>query len=1136
VDGGLETAPTLKSAQIDRLSEEALDIYASLGHLFSLELEDVAAARVRHLDPQALRAQYYSSVRDLLQALARRRPLILILENLHWADPSSTDLLTQLLSLTSSVPLLFCLATRPDHDAPGWRLVATAREILGDSLTQLTLDALSEVESRQLVCNLLDSETVPEQVWDPILATSEGNPLFVEEVIRTLIDRGAIVHENRTWVSRPERQIADIPDNLQGLLLARIDRLPEELRYVLRVAAVIGRQFPVKVLEQVLGERERGLTLLSNLSALESGGLIRVAQVVPDLAYRFRNVLTQDAAYVSILSADRQRLHLAVAQMLEDAYPERRSLRDLAPTLAQHYARAFAGGRGEPSAAPRALEYYCMAGGAALGSFANAEAERHYRSALALTAELGTPEPERAALLSSLGEAQYRQSRFKDAITSWKKGIALYQAVDDADGVARLFARSARAAWYDGDRPEGLRLAEEGMEAVIEAPESSGKAILVHETARAYFFSDAPADQVRSLCQQALEMAERLSDAQVQAEALSTLGILSDQSPDESLEALTRAVELAESNRLLPQARRAHNNLATVMEGLLGDFAGAHEHYERSAKLSRQTGNVEGEIIALSNMVSALLLTGEFAKVEATLPVISQLLRQSANPDPGTAGVQVSQASLLRYRGELPQAVELLRACHARAHEKGDPQHQLLCSTSLAEIALDPLALTEDAPSLPTAPGEARVVPSLGEAEAVLTAAVAAAGPGLSEGGLWPRCLLTMLLAGQGRDAEAQVALAEAQQMAARQSTPLSEGQFAWAEAKVAASAKRWDKALTTFETAAGMCARLGMRWWWARALLDWAETHTAHGEPTDLERARALLRESLGIFQDLGAPLYASYVDHRLAAVDAAIRAEMQDHGQVTQELAAASRIQGSFLPSEPPQIPGWQLAAALEPARETSGDFYDFIPLPNGRWGILIADVADKGIGAALYMALTRTLIRTYAVEYHWEPELMLQVVNRRILAETFSDMFVTAFYGVLDPFANSLTYCNAGHVPPFLLRAQAIRRARAGMSISSLSQPLRRTGLPLGILESANWGPVTVQFTSGDLLVLYTDGITEAHNAQEELFEEQRLLDAVQANVDRSAQGMVDALLARVHEFVGEAPQFDDITLMMVIREPA
>lgn len=237
----------------------ALEVFPYLGHMLLMQLEGEALERVRLLEGQAVQAQYLAAMRQLLRAMAQRRPLILILDDIHWADPSSTDLLIKLLPLTAEAPLLFCFVTRPDRDTHGWRLVAAAREHAGASLTELNLNPLTDDDSRQLVSNLLEIEALPGNIRGIILKKAEGNPFFVEEVIRMLIDRGAIYKQGDNWAAAKEIGTIEIPDNLQGLLLARIDRLPEDVKRTLRVAsviAVIGRQFSVRVLEQVLDRLE----------------------------------------------------------------------------------------------------------------------------------------------------------------------------------------------------------------------------------------------------------------------------------------------------------------------------------------------------------------------------------------------------------------------------------------------------------------------------------------------------------------------------------------------------------------------------------------------------------------------------------------------------------------------------------------------------------------------------------------------------------------------------------------------------------------------------------------------------------------------------------------------------------------
>ena len=249
-----------------------------------------------------------------------------------------------------------------------------------------------------------------------------------------------------------------------------------------------------------------------------------------------------------------------------------------------------------------------------------------------------------------------------------------------------------------------------------------------------------------------------------------------------------------------------------------------------------------------------------------------------------------------------------------------------------------------------------------------------------------------------------------------------------------------------------------------------------------------------------------------------------MLEYQNITQELRLAGKIQASFLPNKFPTIPGWQLAVTMLPARETSGDFFDVINLSDGRLGILIADVADKGVGPALFMALTRTLIRTYAIEYDAEPEVVFFAANDRLLNDTRASLFVTAFYGILDPESGTFSYCNAGHNPPYIFR----HKENGGIKI------LEKTGIPLGIESGSTWGQEEISIYPGDVLILYTDGIPDAQNSQGNFFEEENLIETAQSHLGMAAHEIQSVILEKVQNFVGDVPQFDDITLMVLVRD--
>ncbi len=255
-------------------------------------------------------------------------------------------------------------------------------------------------------------------------------------------------------------------------------------------------------------------------------------------------------------------------------------------------------------------------------------------------------------------------------------------------------------------------------------------------------------------------------------------------------------------------------------------------------------------------------------------------------------------------------------------------------------------------------------------------------------------------------------------------------------------------------------------------------------------------------------------------------LQKQLQDaNKKFEEELALAGSLQASFFPSEPPHTPGWQLAVILKPARETSGDFYDVYQLPNGQLAILVADVVDKGAAAALYMALSWTLIRTYAREYPDQPEVVLSSANSRIISDTDANRFVSVFLGVLDPISGDFVYCNAGHNPPILFNKGEGERFKR----------LSKTGLILGILENESWKRGKVNLKPGDVLVHYTDGVTEAQNMEGDLYGAKRLIQCVQANLGCSAKDLQEAILSDIYEFIGAAPRADDIALVILVREP-
>ena len=280
--------------------------------------------------------------------------------------------------------------------------------------------------------------------------------------------------------------------------------------------------------------------------------------------------------------------------------------------------------------------------------------------------------------------------------------------------------------------------------------------------------------------------------------------------------------------------------------------------------------------------------------------------------------------------------------------------------------------------------------------------------------------------------------------------------------------------------------------------------------------------RLQAGIFTPADLDLLTSIASSAAIAIENARLYQVAvEKGRLERELQMAFEVQASLMPSHTPQLPGWEFAAHWQPAREVAGDFYDFIPGPNGPLGLVIADVTDKGMPAALFMALSRAIVRASVTSAASPVEGIVQA-NRLICADSTNSMFVTLCYAQLDPLTGGLTYVNAGHNPPLVYQSRADQLER-----------LTRTGMALGVFPDAPFEQRTVHLDPGDFILLYTDGVTDAMNEQGQDFGIERLQEAVRTHRHASAPEFLAGLQAELTRFVGATAPFDDVTLLVAKR---
>lgn len=516
------------------------------------------------MEGETFRGLLFSTMRSLLQTRASLAPHVLVFDDLHWADPASVELLVHLMPITSQAPLLLLGATRPDRNTPGWQVRVAAERDFPHRYSEVSLQPLSEGDSDTLVNSLLTIADLPPALRQRILAKAEGNPFFVEEVVRTLIEGGTVVRDEdgAHWFATSDAEF-NVPDNLQALLVARIDRLDEEARQTLQVAAVIGRSFHFRVLQHIADISEH---LDDELEALQRAEMIRESARLPELEYMFRHSLTQEAAYNTILLRNRREFHKQVGEAIESLFSDR--VEELAPMLAYHFMEAQL-----PEAA---LKYYTQAADVALRLFANSEAIGHYTLALELAQQIDVSGEAVVHLYRNRGRALELNNQYDQAMAN-----------------------------YDEMEKLGEEAGQQGL--LLAALTARGT---VYATQNPWFNPEKAKDD----CSRALELATQLGDRAAEAKVHWNLMLvqMTDASTSEiAVASGMRSLAIAKEMDLREQVAFTLSDIGQAYSGV-GQVVMGRSCLEEARPIWRELGNLP--LLANNLSVSSMyaLVSGQF--------------------------------------------------------------------------------------------------------------------------------------------------------------------------------------------------------------------------------------------------------------------------------------------------------------------------------------------------------------------------------------------------------------------------------------------------------------------------------------------------------------------------------------------
>ena len=589
----------LVSKVYETLGSQATGHLPYLEYLLSLEhADETATKRLAYLEASQLRQQIFIAMREFLVAEARQRPLVLILEDLHWADDASLDLLAFLVDSVRQVPLLIYAISRPFRDGKMGEIVDHAKMYFGDRFAHIQLQALSAEQSECLFLQLLSSPDLPAELSRKILRRAAGIPFYLEEILRMLIDTGIIQREGDQWCLVPGADVSSVgvPDTLRDLILARFDRLEPYYRSILQAASVIGKEFNLSLLGAVVPSTD-DLQLRWVLSYLAERDFVLPRDSLPESEYTFRHVLTSDAVYSTLLRQDRGELHGRVGEAIERLYAHQ--IDHHVEVLASHFSRS--------PKLDRALHYLILSGERAARDYANEQARHHYIEALKLLPEVNHTLDQVLKVHIGLGDVLLFVGDYPAARQEF------WAAMNAVDGLGSqhhfrecsiLQRKIATTFERQGDYDQALvRLAAaSGFLANGNASKSIDAAQIANDIGWIHFLR-GNFDEAQNYLAEALGLVDATNQYDVIASIHNRLGAVAYHQREYEIAAshVGKSLVLRETIGDTAGVARLYNNLGLL--GLMrGDLRDAEMNFLQGIELLEKIGDAEGIALAYTNL------------------------------------------------------------------------------------------------------------------------------------------------------------------------------------------------------------------------------------------------------------------------------------------------------------------------------------------------------------------------------------------------------------------------------------------------------------------------------------------------------------------------------------------------------
>lgn len=705
-----DLAEIVKQKIVDKTKSIFRDAYREvapyLGYLFSIRFTDELDEKVKHLDAQSLKLQIFLGIKNLLNSLTQERPVVVLMEDFHWIDSVSLELLEYLMDSEEHVPVLFLCPSRMEKEKEFWKVKERMIKRHPGACTEILLKPLSQPESSLLADNLLAVPALPRQLQDRILARAEGNPFYLEEIIRSLIDSGLLIFTDGVWklgTSLDSLNNLTIPDTVHAVIASRLDRLNRETKEILLMASVIGRSFYVRILEH-LG-RIDSLMLSLHLATLEDYEYVEVFKRKPELEYVFKHPLLQEAAYSSILKKGRRELHRRTGETIERIYQNR--LDDFTDLLAHQYSNS--------DDVEKAMQWLERAGHKAKERYANDEAIRYFGNLVSIIkgerqdaeARLGrcyeslgdiyTLKGENEAaidcyqeLLKICGEDKvsrwqaekglavvYRnQSRYDESLRIVDEALKMFAGESDAELIEQAEIGSLKCSllFLKGDMKEGLEVGEKAVEIIDELSRRllDQKAARTLDQKRLDMIKASTLNELGGGCRhigeydraiklfgRSLKIAQGLGDKSLTSRIIGNLGIVYYNKADhkKAIELCQEHLRTAKEIGFKKGIRSTSGNLGMIYYEI-GEVDKGIEYHEISMRTAEEIGDKQGIAATSVNLGNIYRDKGEYKKAGELYERGIEIFTEAGEKQ-GIAIATGNLGTIFEAMGDFDKAIEL---------------------------------------------------------------------------------------------------------------------------------------------------------------------------------------------------------------------------------------------------------------------------------------------------------------------------------------------------------------------------------------------------------------------------------------------------------------------------------------------